>query len=219
MPDLQGESSIVTESDRRPIAARNLQPVQRTAEWLVRRQASPNGISVAGMIAAMIAGLCFAATPGPSAPSHLLWLLGALLVQARLMANLLDGMVAIGRGVASPVGELYNEIPDRISDTAVLLGVGLAVDQPALGFAAALAAMATAYVRAVGRSLGLKSDFTGPMAKQHRMAVVTALGVGCGLLPVAWTATFPAIALWIITVGAVVTAVRRLAGIARSMRA
>ena len=44
----------------------------------------------------------------------------------RLLANLLDGMVAIGRGIASPVGELFNEVPDRVSDTAVLLGLGVA---------------------------------------------------------------------------------------------
>ncbi|MBS0643623.1 MAG: CDP-alcohol phosphatidyltransferase family protein [Proteobacteria bacterium] len=209
----------MTESDRRPIAARNLQPVQKAADWLVRRQASPNGISVAGMVAAGLGGLCFAATAWPDAPTRLLWLLGAFLVQARLMANLLDGMVAIGRGVASPVGELYNEIPDRVSDTAVLVGVGIAAGQPTLGMAAALAAMATAYIRAVGRSLGLKSDFSGPMAKQQRMAVVTALGVACFLLPAAWIGWGPGVALWVITIGAAATAVRRLLHIAQGLRA
>lgn len=209
----------MTESDRRPIAARGLRPVQQAADWLVRRQTSPNGISVAGMVAACIAGLCFAATAWPDTPARLLWLLGAFLVQARLMANLLDGMVAIGRGVASPVGELYNEIPDRVSDTAVLVGVGIAAGQPALGMAAALAAMATAYIRAVGRSLGLKSDFSGPMAKQQRMAVVTALGVACGVLPAAWIGWGPGVALWVITIGATATAARRLTHIAQGLRA
>ena len=99
------------------------------------------------------------------------------------MANLLDGMVAIGRGVASPVGELFNEVPDRVSDTAVLVGLGVAAGSVWLGLAAALAAMATAYVRTTARAAGAPSDFGGPMAKQHRMALVTALALWCAVIP------------------------------------
>ncbi len=204
--------------DRRPIAARGLRPVVTAADWLVRRGASPNGISVAGAIAACLAGVAFALTrqvPGAARP---LWLLGAALVQARLMANLLDGMVAIGRGVASATGELFNEVPDRVSDTAVLVGLGWAAGQLALGFAAALAAMATAYVRAIGKGLGQPSDFSGPMAKQQRMALVTALAVACTVLPGTWVAAWPRIALWVVTLGALLTAGRRLAHIARALR-
>ncbi len=43
------------------------------------------------------------------------WLAGALLVQLRLLANLYDGMVAVLRQIASPVDELFNEVPDRVS--------------------------------------------------------------------------------------------------------
>ena len=200
----------MTEADRRPIAARGLRPVVAMAEWLVRWRASPDAISVAGMAAALLAGGAFAAG---------WWLVGAVLVQMRLMANLLDGMVAIGREVASPVGELFNEVPDRVSDTAVLVGVGLVAGELWLGLLAALAAMTTAYVRGVGRGLGLPSDFAGPMAKQQRMAVITALGVACGVLPAAWTVGWPAAALWLVTVGAFATALRRLWRIARRLQA
>ena len=201
--------------DRRPIAARGLRPVVAAADWLVSRGASPNGISLAGMAAALGAGLVFAqagAWPGP-----LPWLRGALLVQARLMANLLDGMVALGRGVASPVGELFNEVPDRVSDTAVLAGLGWAAGQPALGLLAALAAMATAYIRAVGRGLGLPSDFSGPMAKQQRMAVATAMALACAIAP-SWAGTVLVWGLWAITALSFGTAARRLAHVARALR-
>ena len=204
--------------DRRPIAARDLGIMQRAAGWLVRRRASANGISLAGMGAAVLAGGCFAAVPHLPGAAWALWLLGAALVQLRLLANLLDGMVAIGRGIASPVGELFNEVPDRVSDTAVLAGLGWAAGQPALGLSAALAAMATAYVRAVGRAAGAPSDFRGPMAKQHRMAVVTAVAAWCALVPTAWSAPAPAAALWLILAGALLTAVRRLLGAARALR-
>jgi phosphatidylglycerophosphate synthase len=104
--------------NRRPIAARELRLSQTAARWLAERGASANGISVAGMIAGLLAGIAFALTPqgGPWSPA--LWLLAALLVQLRLVANTLDGMVALARGTASHLGELFNEVPDRVSDSA-----------------------------------------------------------------------------------------------------
>lgn len=200
--------------DRRPIAARGLRVNVALANWLVRRRASPDAISLAGMACALLAGWALAVAPG----HWWLWLAGAVLVQARLMANLLDGMVAIGRGVASATGELFNEIPDRVSDTAVLAGLGIAADAPWLGLAAALAAMATAYVRAVGRGLGQASDFCGPMAKQQRMAVVTAAAVWCAATPPALAAPAPAVALALILALALVTAGRRLFRLAMSLQ-
>lgn len=201
-----------TTGDRRPIAARNLGITQRTAAWLVARGASADGISLAGMVAGLAAGLALAGTAWWPEAARPLWLAGALFVQLRLLANLLDGMVAIGRGIASPAGELFNEVPDRVSDTAVFLGLGVASGNVALGLAAALAAMATAYVRAVGKAAGAPSDFRGPMAKQHRMALVTGLAVLCAILPFAWTAPLPMLALWVITLGSLFTTWRRLSG-------
>lgn len=212
---------MVNEADRRPIAARNLGVTQRMAAALVARGASPNGISVAGMVAGLGAGLAFAAVAWlPAAAATPLLLLGALLVQARLMANLLDGMVAIGRGVASPVGELYNEVPDRVSDTAVLMGLGVAAGSLALGIGAALAAMLTAYIRTTAKAAGAPMDFAGPMAKQHRMALATGLAVWCAVIP--GELGGPA-AVWavlvVITLGSVFTAWRRLARAAAALEA
>ena len=203
--------------DRRPIAARQLQPVIWLAGLLVRAEAAPNGISVAGMVCALAAGAGFALA-GAAAP---LWLAGALLVQLRLLANMMDGMVAVGRGMASPLGELFNEVPDRISDTAILLGIAVGSGSGlALGLAAGLAAMSTAYVRAVGRAAGAPSDFSGPMAKQQRMAVVTALAVWCAFAPAGWGAgsAVPATVLAVVTLLAVLTAARRLRRIAGALR-
>jgi phosphatidylglycerophosphate synthase len=208
--------------DRRPIAARSLPPVIRLADLLVRAGASPNGISVAGLVAGLVAGVAFAAVaraPGAAAP---LFLVGAVLVQLRLLANMLDGMVAVGRGVASPLGELFNEVPDRLSDTAALLGFAIGTGAGwAWGLAAALAAIATAYVRTVGRAAGAPSDFSGPMAKQQRMAVVTALAVWCAVAPWGWGpgSTLPQWVMGALTVLTLVTAGRRLAHIAAALRA
>ncbi|WP_137126719.1 CDP-alcohol phosphatidyltransferase family protein [Roseomonas sp. HF4] len=212
---------MAEEADRRPIAARSLGVTQRVAAVLVARGASPNGISLAGMAAGLLAGLAFAAVAWLPGGASAFWLLGAALVQARLAANLLDGMVAIGRGVASPVGELYNEVPDRVSDTAVLAGLGVAAGSPALGLAAALAAMATAYVRTTARAAGAPSDFSGPMAKQHRMALVTVLALWCALVPAAWSggAWAPWGVLAAITIGSLLTAWLRLSRAAAALAA
>jgi phosphatidylglycerophosphate synthase len=204
--------------DRRPIAARELRITQRLAGWLIARGASADGISLAGMAAGLLAGLALAATAWV-ATDWPFWLLGALLIQLRLLANMLDGMVAAGRGIASPAGELFNEVPDRVSDTAALIGLGHAVDQLTLGCGAALAAMLTAYVRAVGKAAGAPSDFRGPMAKPQRMFLATVVALLCALLPAGWTAGLPALALWVILAGSLVTAWRRLAGAWQHLRA
>ena len=208
------------ESDRRPIAARNLGVTQRMAAALVARGASPNGISIAGMVAGIGAGLAFAAVPCWPGAAWLLWLAGALLVQARLMANLLDGMVAIGRGVASPVGELFNEVPDRVSATAVLVGLGVAAGCLSLGLAAALAAVLTAYIRTTARAAGAPSDFGGPMAKQHRMALATGLAVWCAVVSGEAGGVWAVRAvLVVITLGSLLTAWLRLSRAAAALRA
>lgn len=210
------------DAHRRPIAARNLAVTGAIAAWLIRRRTSPDAISAAGMLAALVAGLAFAATVHVEAGAGALWVAGAVLVQLRLLANLFDGMVAVGRGIASPLGELWNEVPDRVSDTAVLVGLGVAGGSWAWGLAAALAAMATAYVRAVGRAVGGPSDFRGPMAKQQRMAIATLVALWCGLAPATWQMSWrgfslPELALVVITVLSVLTAGRRLVGIARAL--
>ena len=61
-------------------------------------------------------------------------------------------MVAVGSGKASPLGEVYNEVPDRIADPLILIGAGFAAGgSPTLGYVAALLAVFVAYVRVLGR--------------------------------------------------------------------
>jgi phosphatidylglycerophosphate synthase len=215
-------------TERRPIASRELALSQRISSWLADRGASPNAISVAGMIAAVLGGLALWATSLDDSWQRLWWFIGATAAQVRLLANMFDGMVAIRRGVASPVGELYNDVPDRISDTALFLGLGSAAGgHPLLGFAAALAAVFTAYVRAAAKVAGAPQDFCGPMAKPQRMFAVTVLALYCTAAPRAWQPTWTigkepfglaALALAIITVGSLITAGRRLVRAGRTLR-
>src|ERR1043166_10194144 len=114
------------------------------------------------MFACIGSGILLALTS--SAYCRLEWLAVAVLVQRRLTANMLDGMVALDSGRASRVGELYNEVPDRVSDAAVFIGAGFAFGgNVTLGYAAAILSIFTAYVRAAGKIAGAQNEFCGPM--------------------------------------------------------
>lgn len=192
--------------------------------WMSRAMAargiSPNAISVLGMIAGVGAGVCFWATGAvhDAVWSRVLLVIGAALVQGRLLCNMLDGMVAIESGRASPVGELYNEIPDRVSDLATLIGFGWAVSgHPMLGVLAGALAVLTAYVRAAAKVAGAPQDYRGPMAKQQRMFLVTLAGVYLASVPESWRwiagdarLGVACVTLGVICLGCVVTCVRRV---------
>jgi phosphatidylglycerophosphate synthase len=84
-------------------------------------------------------------------------------IQLRLLANMLDGLIAVEGGKKTPTGELYNEIPDRIADVVLLASAGYASQHgplgAALGWCAAVLAVGTAYLRALGARRGRPQDF------------------------------------------------------------
>jgi hypothetical protein len=83
-------------------------------------------------------------------------------------------------------------------------------------------ALFTAYVRTLGKSAGAQNEFCGPMAKQQRMFIVTLVAAYLGAAPAAWRPNWwgiPAFALLIVSAGCVVTSLRRLGRIARTLRA
>jgi phosphatidylglycerophosphate synthase len=154
-------------------------------------------------------------------------LIAALGAQLRLTANMLDGMVAIASSRTSKTGELYNEVPDRISDAAVFIGAGFAWGgNMTLGYIATILAIFTAYVRAAGKIAGAPNEFCGPMAKQHRMLVVTLVCVYAAISPRSWQMiTFNnsqigvmTLGLLIIIAGCVITVIRRVARIANALK-
>jgi phosphatidylglycerophosphate synthase len=205
--------------DRRPLASRDLAISKRIARWLASSGATPNVISVVGMFSGIAAGALLAATPNARAGAWLCWIGAAACVQLRLLANLFDGMVALATRKASPVGELFNEVPDRISDAATLLGLGYAAgSNPLLGWLATCLAIFTAYLRAMGKVAGAHQEFCGPMAKPQRMATVTLVSVVCAVLPMAVSWRLAAWALALIAAGTVITAIRRLNKISAALR-
>jgi phosphatidylglycerophosphate synthase len=209
---------------RRPLKTRKSRWARTLAAWLAARGVRPNLVSVSSVAAAAGAGACLAFSleknGGTCAP---LLVAAGLLMQIRLLCNMLDGLIAVEGGLGGPAGEIYNDLPDRIADSLIFVGAGLALRAlpwgVTLGWLAALLAMLTAYVRLLGGSVGLPQSFAGPMAKQHRMFVLT---VGClGSAVEAGLGRAPRVlyaALVLIVVGSAATAARRTVKIARLLR-
>ena len=209
-----------TLGDRRPLASRNSRWAQGLAQWLAARAVTPNQISQGSMVAAALAGGAFYwAGQAVGGWSALLLIGAALCCQLRLLCNLFDGMVAVEGGKGAADGPFWNEFPDRIADLLILVGVGYGLDLPALGWAGAGFAILTAYVRELGRANGLPADFSGPMAKQHRMAAIT-LGAVFSAVEVLWSGHVYVltVALWLVVVGAAVTAVSRGRNVVLALR-
>ncbi len=208
---------IPVEATRRPIRSRNSRWAAAVASWLARRGVRPNTISVASAVFSAGAGASLVwAGQGQAAPAGVPWLFlgAALLMQLRLLCNLFDGMVAIEGGFRTKSGEIFNELPDRFADAFILIGAGYCTNAsawtPWLGWLAAVLALLTAYVRALGASAGAGQEFCGPMAKQHRMALITLACVGSAVLT--WLKIETDLMPWalgVVVVGCGVTVFRR----------
>lgn len=200
---------------RRVLATRNARWAQAVARWLGRIGVRPNAVSIAGVGFALVASVAFYLVPDTTGGERAALLLTAAgTIQLRLLCNLLDGMLAVEQGFKSRTGEIYNDLPDRVADVLILVGAGYSARDlaggVAFGWAAAVVAVFTAYVRVLGGSLGVTQHFIGPMAKQHRMFTLT---VAALLATVEAVASMPPrairLALGVIVAGAIVTICRR----------
>jgi phosphatidylglycerophosphate synthase len=211
---------------RRPLKTRSRAWAKALAHWLTMRAVTPNSISISSLVPAAGAGACFLLLPHATRPGQvLLLLLAAGLIQLRLLANMLDGLVAVEGGRKTATGDLFNEIPDRFADVLILAPAGYAIPWLgsvgiSLGWAVALLAVLTAYIRLVGGSLGCQQSFMGPMAKQHRMATLT---LTCLLSIVevvmaGYQGRILALGLTVIGVGATITVARRVQLIAAELK-
>jgi phosphatidylglycerophosphate synthase len=119
----------------------------------------------------MAAGACF--WQAGAAP----WLLipAVAFCYVRLWLNMLDGMVALAAGTASRSGEIANELPDRISDVLIFVGVAHSgLCHPLAAYWTAIFALLVAYVGTLGQAVGAQREFSGLMAKPWRMVALHA---------------------------------------------
>jgi phosphatidylglycerophosphate synthase len=204
---------------RRPLKSRASAWAGGLSRLLVKSGIRPNMISAFSVVFALGAAAILVFVGEAWLPRWCL-LGAAVCVQLRLVCNLTDGMVAIEGGKKSATGDLFNEVPDRIADMAILAGAGFCViAQPwgiHLGWLAAALAVTTACIRMQGALLTGKHDFRGPMAKPQRMALITAVCVVGVFLPEKVDAFLWVLAL--IVAGEMITLIRRLVVIAEILK-
>jgi phosphatidylglycerophosphate synthase len=207
--------------NRRPIKMRSAGWAQALASTCAKAGIKPNQVSLFSVFCALVgAGLYLGEAASAGSP----WFLAgaALCIQLRLLANMLDGLIAVEEGLHTKTGELYNEIPDRIADVLFLAAAGYATHYaawgPRLGWTASILALGTAYIRALGARRGVAQDFSGPVAKQQRMFLLTVGSILAAVEhPLGWR---PQLLFWIlvlINVGTAVTCVRRTLRLAQTL--
>ena len=215
---------------RRYLKTREKPWAQALAKQVCKLGVSPNAISVVSIFCSLLGAACLmtASLACCKVAASLLWFGAAAGIQLRLLCNLLDGMVAIEGGKKSAVGALYNEVPDRIADAVWLIAAGYCNDWVVklwgtpLGWLAAVLAFMTAYIRVLGGTLVGTQSFMGPMAKQHRMALLTLACLGSiaelWIRPDGKAEEVMRYALAVMVLGIIVTCWRRLALISRELK-
>ena len=208
-------------TSRRPIADAFRSTAHGVVRICVRCNIHPDTISYLSVVASALAAICF----WKSADRPWLLIAGPALCHLRLWFNMLDGMVAIASGKASWRGEILNDLPDRISDVLIFVGVAQSGwCAPMAGYWAAIFALLTAYVGMMGQAVGVQREFSGLMSKPWRMVTLhvgawTALGLFwsagpnrfAGLTVLDWTCL-------VVVTGCVQTIAVRLQKIFRALR-
>ena len=213
--------------NRRPLKVRDTAFARRLAQRLAQAKVSPDAISAAGVAFAALGATLLMTAGGLEGwlPRAAVLVLAAACIQARLLCNLLDGLVAVEHGRGGTAGPIWNELPDRIADVLLLAGAGYGVQSAglgggaAVGWIAAVLAVLTAYVRELGRGLGQPADFSGPLAKPQRMAVLTVFCAISVFEPL-WRGEGQLLlcGLLVIVAGSLITVVRRTRNLARGLR-
>src|SRR5437763_494398 len=157
-------------ASRRPIASIFRQTADAATRFCVRNGIHPDAISYLSIVAALVAASCL----WKSGQTRWLLIIVPLFCILRLWFKMLDGMVAVAANKASRRGEILNDLPDRVSDIIIFVGVAHSgLMNPLVGYWAAIFSVLTAYVGLFGQALGGQRQFGGIMSKPWRMVVLS----------------------------------------------
>lgn len=161
-------------TSRRPIAGMFRGTARALVNMAVRAGIHPDVFSYLSIIAAGIAGVLF--WQSTRHPKYLI--LGVAFALLRLWLNMFDGMVAVASGKASKRGELINDLPDRVSDVVIFIGMahsGWCHRLP--GYWVAIMALLVAYVGLSGQAVGVQREYSGIMSKPWRIVLMSIAAV------------------------------------------
>ncbi|GAB2769917.1 phosphatidylinositol phosphate synthase [Amycolatopsis magusensis] len=179
---------------------------------LVRAGLTPNVMTVAGTLGAMISALVFF-------PNG--WLLtGTFTVWGFAMLDLLDGAMARARGHGTPFGAVLDATCDRLVDGALFAAIAwwcFTIGDNHRAAAAALICLVLAqvisYVKARADASGLAAD--GGLVERAERLIISLVGTGLMGLGVPHAVE---VSLWLLAVLSVITLLQRLAAVAKSAR-
>ena len=137
------------------------------------RAVHPDWITLWGLLCSLLAAALFQTAEAARWP----FLVIPVLLLLRIVFNALDGMVAQATGKARAFGEVLNEMADRLSDLAILLGIAVSsLSSLPWGVAASLPVVLSSYVGVLGKAVGAGRQYGGILGKADRMLY---LGLAC----------------------------------------
>jgi CDP-diacylglycerol--glycerol-3-phosphate 3-phosphatidyltransferase len=173
---------------------------------------TPDQITLAAVPVAIIGSVCLLLSPG--APALLLGI--PVLAAVRILLNLLDGNMARRTGKIHPRGELFNELGDRLADTAFLAPVAFLPGADArIVLLGLLAGVLASYIGITAKAAGAERLYGGILSKPGRMALLVACSIWAAVAAPdttawAWFGPVLLVGTTLTLVERIVTAVRRL---------
>ncbi|MEJ2870672.1 CDP-alcohol phosphatidyltransferase family protein [Actinomycetospora sp. OC33-EN08] len=192
----------------RAAISRSLEPAGR---WLVRRGIHPDAMTVFGTAGATGFAIWLIPTGHLFAASMIVW--------GFAMLDVLDGAMARARGVSSPFGGVLDSLCDRIVDGTVFAGIAwwaAANDRwtiVALALICLISGQLISYIKARAEASGLQGG--GGVVERAERLILGLTGIGLTGLGVWWAVD---VALWLLTVGSLVTVGQRIHAVWASAR-
>ena len=184
----------------KPAVTRAINPIARGA---LRMGLTPNAVTFTGAIGVVVSALYFY-------PKHDFFI-GTLLICFFALSDLFDGAMArISQAGASRWGGFLDSTIDRITDSAILLGLCIALidsNDPLVPVAlgALVAGTLVPYIRAKAESLAI--DCSGGIAERTERLIIALTAIGFEGLGIPYAL---AIGVWLLLSLAVVTVIQRI---------
>jgi CDP-diacylglycerol--glycerol-3-phosphate 3-phosphatidyltransferase len=190
----------------KPQFQRALQPI---TNWLVRNRISPDWMTYGAVAVAALMGAGILLGAAGARP---LLVLVAAGVPVRLAMNALDGQVSRALGVADPMGEVKNELSDRLADMLIFGALVFVAPRVPLSLSvgALVVTFLTPYIGILSKAVTGVRDYSGFMGKPDRM---TAVAAGCVLVALTGWWGWMTAALAAVFAGGLVTIALRLRAI------
>ncbi|CAN2202445.1 PgsA Phosphatidylglycerophosphate synthase [Candidatus Nanopelagicaceae bacterium] len=184
----------------KPAVTRAINPIARGA---LRMGLTPNAVTFTGAIGVVVSALYFYPKQD--------FFIGTLLICFFALSDLFDGAMArISQAGASRWGGFLDSTIDRITDSAILLGLCIALiesNDPLVPIAlgALVAGTLVPYIRAKAESLGI--DCSGGIAERTERLIIALTAIGFEGLGIPYAL---AIGVWLLLSLAVVTVIQRI---------